>query len=158
METEPVDRLMVMGAAMESHLANGSRVSRRYRAAFVVWCCLVMSVAWVTPAGASFAKETAVDSIEQSYRIPITNPEDGTTMPSLLVVASATLDTTSPIHSQLHRSEGNDLLDLAHELGSDSAQLRRSALGRLLLRTEADARIGPSLRRGFGPKLHGHEI
>ena len=65
-----------------------------------------MSFAWVTPASASFVKESAVDPIEQSYRIPITNPQDGMIMPSLLVVSAATLDTMSPIHSQLPAPRG----------------------------------------------------
>jgi DNA-binding SARP family transcriptional activator len=60
-----------------------------------------MSCAWVTPANATTAKEGAVDSIEQNYHIPIANPQDGTTIPSLLVVVSATLDTVGPINSLL---------------------------------------------------------
>jgi DNA-binding SARP family transcriptional activator len=81
--------------------ANKKWPSRRHRAAFVVWTCLVMSCAWVTPAGASTVKESAVDSIEQNYRIPIANPQDGTTIPSMLVVGSATLDTVNTINSAL---------------------------------------------------------
>ncbi len=74
-------------------------------------------MAWVTPAGASFAKETAVDSIEQGFRVPITNSEDGTTMTSQLVVASATLDTASPINTRLNAPTGMIFLTLQMSSG-----------------------------------------
>lgn len=80
--------------------------------AFAVWSCLVLSLMWPTPASASFVKESAVDSIEQSYRLPITSSEDGLTMPSLLVVASANLDTTSPINARLTAPTGTIFLTL----------------------------------------------
>src|ERR1700677_3334712 len=52
-----------------------------YRLAFAVWSCLVGSLMWVTPASASYLRQSAVDSISRSYQIPITNPEDGVTVP-----------------------------------------------------------------------------
>jgi DNA-binding SARP family transcriptional activator len=76
-----------------------------------------MSIGWATPANASYMKQSAVDTISQNYRIPITNPEDGTTVPSMLSVVSAALDTTSPINSQLHASRGRIFLTLQMSSG-----------------------------------------
>ncbi len=76
-----------------------------------------MSFAWVTPAGASFEKQSAVDSIEQSYRIPITNPQDGLTISSRLLVADATLDTVSPLRSHLLAPRGRIFLTLRMSSG-----------------------------------------
>jgi hypothetical protein len=60
-----------------------------------VWFGLVMSFAWETPAGASYVEQSVVDTPSQSYQIPITNSEDGTTLASVLSFVSATLDTTA---------------------------------------------------------------
>jgi DNA-binding SARP family transcriptional activator len=76
-----------------------------------------MSFAWVTPADASSRNESAVDSIEQSYRIPITNPQDRITLPSLLVVAAATLSTTSASDPQLLAPTGEIFLTLRMSSG-----------------------------------------
>ena len=100
------------GTAKDNSPTYLSRRSLRYRIAFAIWFCFVISFAWVTPASASYAKQSAVDTINQNFRIPITNPQDGATSPSIWNVASATLDTTSPIDSQLHASRGRIFLTL----------------------------------------------
>lgn len=116
-----------------------------------------MSMMWVTPASASYLKQSAVDSIARSYRIPITNPVDGVTVPSMLIVVSATLETTNPSNSQLHAPRGRIYLSLQMNLGSDTTTLWRSTLGRLLLWHDATASNGPSLRSSFGPQLFRDE-
>lgn len=60
-----------------------------------------MSLAWETPAGASYVEQSAVDTPSQSYQIPITNSKDGTTLASVLSFVSATLDTTAHDPSEL---------------------------------------------------------
>ena len=77
------------------------RYSRCYLVVFAVWFGLVMSFAWETPASASYVEQSAVDTPSQSYQIPITNSEDGTTLASVLSFVSATLDTTAHDPSEL---------------------------------------------------------
>src|SRR5664280_934484 len=89
-----------------------TRRTRCYWLAFAVWSCLVSSLMWTSPASASFAKQSAVDQVAGRYRIVITNPLDGESLPSMLTVASATLDTTSPVDSHLHSKRGTIFLTL----------------------------------------------
>jgi DNA-binding SARP family transcriptional activator len=105
----------IIPSVLDARTLRGSRKSascakvrrgRRYWIAFAVWLFVILSLAWATPAGASNEKQSAIDAINRDYRILITNPEDGTTVPSMLMVASATLDTMSPIDSQLHAPRG----------------------------------------------------
>jgi DNA-binding SARP family transcriptional activator len=105
------------GAVTESSADFEGRSSLRYRAVFALWCCLVMSIGWVTPASASYVKQSALDAIARSYRIPITDPENRVTLPSVLSVASATLDTTNPFDSQLHAPRGRIFLSLQMSSG-----------------------------------------
>lgn len=106
---------MVTGTE-SSHVLE-RRLSLRYRAVFVLWCCLVMSIGWVTPASASYSRLSAADEIARSFRIPITDPDVGVTLPSVLNVASATLDTTNPFNSQLHAPRGKIFLSLQMSSG-----------------------------------------
>lgn len=106
-----------MGSVAESSSERDGRLSLRYRAVFALWCCLVLSIGWVTPASASYLRQSAVDAIAQSYRIPITNPANGVTIPSLLNVASATLDTTNPFNSRLQAPRGRIFLSLQMNSG-----------------------------------------
>jgi DNA-binding SARP family transcriptional activator len=62
-------------------------------------------------------KLTAVDTISQSHQIPVTNPEDGATLPSVLIVTSATLDTTSPVNKNVHAANGQIYLSLQMSSG-----------------------------------------
>ena len=61
--------------------------------------------------------ESATDTIALNFDIPITNPESGFTLPSMLSVASATLDTTSPMNSSFHAAEGRIFLTLQMSSG-----------------------------------------
>ena len=94
-----------------------SRSSRLRKLAFALWFFCIASLAWETPAGASYVKLSAIDTISQSYQIPVTNPEDGTTLPSVLNVASATLDTTSPVNKNVHAANGQIFLSLQMSSG-----------------------------------------
>jgi DNA-binding SARP family transcriptional activator len=76
-----------------------------------------MSIGWVTPAGASYSRLSAADEIARSFRIPIADPDVGVTLPSVLSVASATLDTTNPFNSQLHTPRGKIFLSLQMSSG-----------------------------------------
>lgn len=96
---------------------SNTRRARCYWLAFAVWSCLVLSLMWISPAGASYARQSAVDSIARSFRIPITNPQDAVTIPSMLMVVSATLDTTNPFNSQLHAPAGRIFLSLQMSSG-----------------------------------------
>jgi DNA-binding SARP family transcriptional activator len=62
-------------------------------------------------------KLTAIDTISQNYQIPVTNPEDGTTLPSVLIVTSATLDTNSPVNRNVHAANGQVFLSLQMSSG-----------------------------------------
>jgi DNA-binding SARP family transcriptional activator len=93
------------------------RSSRLRNLAFALWFFGIASLAWETPAGASYVKLSAVDTISQSYQIPVTNPQDGTTLPSVLNVASATLDTTSPVNKNVHATNGQIYLSLQMSSG-----------------------------------------
>jgi len=79
-----------------------------------------MSFAWTTPAGASYLKKSAVDTLGQSYRIPVTNPADGTTFPSVLFVTGAKLDTTNPVNKRRHAPKG--LIYLIVQMSSGPVQ------------------------------------
>jgi len=96
---------------------NTSNKSRLHFAAFALWFCFVMSFAWTAPAGASYLKKSAVDSLGQSYRIPVTNPADGTALPSVLFFSAAVLDTTSPVNKNLHAPKGEIYLLLEMSSG-----------------------------------------
>jgi DNA-binding SARP family transcriptional activator len=76
-----------------------------------------LSLIWTSPAGANYLKQSAVDAIARSYRIPITNPENGVTIPSTLDVVSAKLDTTNPFNSKLHAPAGMIFLSLQMNSG-----------------------------------------
>jgi DNA-binding SARP family transcriptional activator len=62
-------------------------------------------------------KLSAVDPISQSYQIPITNPENGAILPSVLIVTSATLNTTSPANKNVHAAKGQIFLSLQMSSG-----------------------------------------
>jgi len=74
-------------------------------------------VAGWTPAGASYVECSALDQIAQSYRIPIINPSDGVSLPSVMLVTSATLDTTNPDGSGRHAPRGKIYLSLQMSSG-----------------------------------------
>ena len=94
-----------------------SRRSRLHNAAFALWFCFVMSFAWATPAGASYVRSSGIDAVAQSHQIPVTNPADGTTLPSVLDFTSATLDTTNPVNNYLHAPRGQIYLSLQMSSG-----------------------------------------
>jgi len=56
----------------------------------------VTVVGAAVPAGASMTKETALDQIDQSFRISVTNPLTRTDLPAVLRVLDATLTTDDP--------------------------------------------------------------
>ena len=76
-----------------------------------------MSFAWATPAGASYVRSSGIDAVTQSHQIPVTNPADGTTLPSVLDFTSATLDTTNPVNKYLHAPRGQIYLSLQMSSG-----------------------------------------
>jgi len=76
-----------------------------------------MSFAWTTPAGASYLQQSAIDTLGQSYRIPVTNPVDETTLPSVLFFSEAVLDTTDPLNKNLHAPKGEIYLSLKMSSG-----------------------------------------
>jgi DNA-binding SARP family transcriptional activator len=99
-------------------LANfASRRSRLHNAAFALWFCFVMSFAWATPAGASYVRSSGIDAAAQSHQIPVTNPADGTTLPSVLDFTSATLDTENPVNKYAHAPRGQIYLSLQMSSG-----------------------------------------
>jgi len=87
---------------------------------FVVWFFVVASFGWDTPAGASYVEHSALDAIDQRFQVPITNPADGGTWPSVLFVASANLDTANPVDSAVHAPGGQIYLSL--QMGSEPLQ------------------------------------
>jgi len=88
-----------------------------------------MSFAWTTPAGASYLKQSAVDTLGQSYRIAVTNPADGTTLPSVLFFSGAVLDTTSPLKRSLHAPKGEIYLSLRMSSGPIQRNYRNPLWG-----------------------------
>lgn len=70
-----------------------------------------------TPAGASYVEYTAFDPVAQSINIPVTNASNGVTWSSVLVVNSATLDTTSPDGRGFHAPRGQIYLSLQMSSG-----------------------------------------
>jgi DNA-binding SARP family transcriptional activator len=76
-----------------------------------------MSFAWATPAGASYVRSSGIDAVAQSHQIPVTNPADGTTMPSVLDFISATLDTENPVNKYAHAPRGQIYLSLQMSSG-----------------------------------------
>jgi len=76
-----------------------------------------MSFAWTTPAGANYFRQSAIDTLGQSYRIPVTNPADGTTLPSVFFFSEAVLNTTSPVNKNLHAPKGEIYLSLRMSSG-----------------------------------------
>ena len=99
-------------------IANcASRRSRLHNAALALWFCLVMSLAWATPAGATYVRSSGIDSIARSYQIPVTNPANGTTLPSVLNFISATLDTENPVNKNVHAPRGQIYLSLQMSSG-----------------------------------------
>jgi len=76
-----------------------------------------MSLAWATPAGASYVRSSGIDSVAQSHQIPVTNPADGTTLPSVLDFISATLDTENPVNKYAHARRGQIYLSLQMSSG-----------------------------------------
>src|SRR5665213_87930 len=91
--------------------------NRYYWIAFALWFFLVLSLLWVTPAGASYGQRSAVDEIARNYRIPVTSAQYGLTLPSLLNVESATLDTISPFNQNMHAAKGQIYLLLQMKSG-----------------------------------------
>ncbi len=72
--------------------------------------------AWVIfpslPSSASTVRYRAFDQISQSYEIPVTNPADHATWSSVVLVASATLDTRNPDGSGVTAPTGKIYLSL----------------------------------------------
>jgi len=98
-------------------------------AAFAVWFLVVTSLAWGTSADASYVEYSALDQIAQSYEIPITNASDGASYPSVLLVTSATLDTTNPDGSGVHAPRGRIYLSLQMSSGPIQYQLGQPEWG-----------------------------
>ena len=73
-------------------------------------------------AGAAEAEQTAVDQIDQSFQIPITNPVDHREFPSVLLVESATLDTKNPDGSGVDAPAGMIYLSLEMTSGPSQGQ------------------------------------
>jgi hypothetical protein len=88
------------------------RRTRCYWTAFAVWFFLVLSLLWVTSAGASYVERSAVDAIARTYRLPITDAQNGTTLPSVLNFESAALDTKSPANQNMYAANGQIYLSL----------------------------------------------
>jgi len=82
-----------------------------------MWFCFVMSFAWATPAGASYVRSSGIDAVAQSHQIPVTNPADGTVLPSVLDFTSATLDTENPVNRYAHAPRGQIYLSLQMSSG-----------------------------------------
>jgi DNA-binding SARP family transcriptional activator len=94
--------------------------SRLRAFAFAVWFLSVASLAWGGTADASHLKQSALDQIEQSYQISVTIPSTGLTLPSVLFVGSATLDTTNTQSGVDHAPRGKIYLSL--QMNSGPAQ------------------------------------
>jgi DNA-binding SARP family transcriptional activator len=81
--------------------------------------------AWVVfpslPSSASTVRYRAFDQISQSYEIPVTNPFDHATWPSVLLVGSATLDTRNPEGSGVVAPTG--MIYLSLQASSSPVQL-----------------------------------
>lgn len=73
---------------------------------------MAWSVCQAMPSNASDVRYRALDQISQSYEIPVTNPADHATWPSVLLVASATLDTRNPDGSGVTAPTGMTFLSL----------------------------------------------
>ncbi len=67
---------------------------------------VVALTAWCAPADAANVRMTAVDQIDQSYSIPITNPADHVTLTAVLVVSDAKLTNTRPDGSGVMAPKG----------------------------------------------------
>lgn len=74
------------------------------------------------PSGATDVEQSAVDEIDQSYEIPVTNPGDHVKLPSVLLVTSATLDTRNPDGSGTDAPQG--MIYLSLQASSGPAQLQ----------------------------------
>jgi hypothetical protein len=96
---------------------------------FAVWFFAVSSLAWGGSADASYVEYSALDQIAQSYEIPIINPSDGARYPSVLLVSSATLDTTNPDGSGVHAPRGKIYLSLQMSSGPIQYQLNQANSG-----------------------------
>ena len=94
-----------------------------------MWFFVVMSLGWGGSANASYLEYSALDQIAQSYEIPITNPSDGASYPSVLLVTSATLDTTNPDGSGIHAPRGKIYLSLQMSSGPIQYQVNQSNWG-----------------------------
>ncbi len=83
------------------------------------------AASWWTLAGASsnYVEYSAFEQISKSYAIPVTNPSDGATWPSVLLVASATLDTDQPGDRAIHAPPDEIYLSLQMSSGPVSRQV-----------------------------------
>ena len=108
---------------------RGQWRSRLRNIAFAVWCGAVLSLAWGGSAEASYVEYSALDQIAQSYEIPITNASDGASYPSVLLVTSATLDTTNPDGSGVRAPRGKIYLSLQMSSGPIQYQLGQPEWG-----------------------------
>jgi len=101
-------------AQVRNDLPSQSRPqrARKRTIAFSIWFACVLSFAWSTPVGASTPVLNAVDYLAQSHQIPITNPVDGHTFASVLLVTSATLSTTNPVDRGREAPKGMKYLSL----------------------------------------------
>ena len=88
---------------------------------FSIWFACVLSLAWSTPVGASTPVLRAVDYLAQRYQIPISNPVDGHTFVSVLLVTSATLSTRSPVDHGREAPKG--MMYLSLQMTSNPPQL-----------------------------------
>jgi DNA-binding SARP family transcriptional activator len=91
--------------------------SRQVVAVAVVMLCSPLC-GWWSLAGASDIEYSALDQISMSYEVPITNASDHVTLPSVVLVTSATLDTNKPGDSAIHAPKGMIYLSLQATSGS----------------------------------------
>ncbi len=75
-------------------------------AALVAAVATVFLLATANLAGASTIRLSGDDQISQSFEIPVTNPQTGVSIPSVLVVNSAHLDSQSPDGAQVDAPKG----------------------------------------------------
>jgi hypothetical protein len=85
--------------------------SRQVVAVAVVMLCSPLC-GWWSLASASNIEYSALDQISMSYEVPITNASDHVTMPSVVLVTSATLETNKPGDRAIHAPQGMIYLSL----------------------------------------------
>jgi hypothetical protein len=89
-----------------------SRCASRQVAAMAVVMLCNPFCGWWSLARASDIEYSAFDQIAMSYEVPITNASDHLTLPSVILVTSATLDTNQPSDRAIHAPKGMIYLSL----------------------------------------------